>query len=88
MDKFRIDRDEVDNQVDQMRDHEFKRGYTDWNRVLRNWFRTADKHHLLTRKITYRGPELVTDNDRDQDSKKAWEEMEKLAGRRLREGNR
>lgn len=28
-------------ELEKMMDHEFRRGYTDWNRVFRNWVRKA-----------------------------------------------
>ena len=49
MEKFNISKAEVNKQLEEFIDHEFKLSYTDWNRCFRNWFRTAEKHSLLTR---------------------------------------
>ena len=67
MDKFKITRDEVDNQLEEFIDHEFKRSYTDWNRCFRNWFRTADKYSLLTRERVYRQPEVIHPKQKEAD---------------------
>ena len=79
MEKFRVSRDEVENQLEQMIDHEFKRDYTDWNRVFRNWMRTADKHNLLFRPYKPRVVEIVSDEQREIDARKAEENLKRLA---------
>ena len=78
MEKYRITREEVDRQIEELRDHEFRRSYTDWNRVFRNWFRTAEKYELLKRERTYRKPEEVSDEQRYQDQLKFEEDMKRL----------
>lgn len=67
MKKFKITRDEVDNQLEEFIDHEFKRSYTDWNRAFRNWFRTADKYSLLTRERVYKQPDELLPEQRKSD---------------------
>ena len=78
MDKFKITRDEVDNQLGEFIDHEFKRSYTDWNRCFRNWFRTADKYSLLTRERVYRQPEIVHPKQKEADILKFHEQIKKI----------
>lgn len=76
--KFNIDKAEVENQLEQLRDHEFRRNYTEWNRVFRNWFRTADKHQLLKREHKRRQVEVLTDEQRAEDIRKWEDDMRKL----------
>ena len=78
MQKFNISRAEVDRQLEELRDHEFKRGYTDWNRVIRNWFRSANKDDLLKREPVYRKPEELSQEQHDADAEKAWAHMNGL----------
>ncbi len=78
MQKFNISRKEVDRQTEEFRDHEFKRSYTDFNRVFRNWFRSADKYDLLRRERTYRKPEELSQEQHDADAEKAWAHMNGL----------
>ena len=42
---FKITDDEAKRQLELLRDREFRRNYTDWNRVYRNWMRKADVGH-------------------------------------------
>ena len=74
--EFDISRKEVLRQLDLMRDHEFRRSYTDFNRVFRNWLRTADKHGLFERDRKPRRPEEVTDEQRGRDADKSIVEMD------------
>ena len=67
MKKFNISRDEVDKQLEEFIDHEFKRSYTDFNRCFRNWFRTADKYSLLTRDHKYSTIEPLSDEQKTAD---------------------
>ena len=78
MAEFGISREEVDRQTEELRDHEFKRSYTDFNRVFRNWFRAADKYDLLKREPVYRQPEEISQEQHDADAEKAWAHMNGL----------
>ena len=78
IEKFKISRSEVDDQIEQMLDHEFKRSYTDWHRVYRNWFRTADKHNLLKREHVYRTPDVQTSEEKEISDQKGRENLDRL----------
>lgn len=71
--KWRVEKKEILRQLEIMRDHEFRRSYTDWNRVFRNWIRKADEIDSLRRDYQRRAPEPVTE-DMLKDDRKAWEE--------------
>ena len=76
VDKYRITKEEVERQLEEFRDHEFKRSYTDWNRCFRNWFRTAEKHSLLKREHVYRNTiSELSDDERQRDIEKFHEQM-------------
>ena len=68
--KFSISRKECEAQTELMLDHEFKRGYTDWQRVWRNWMRKAEEIQTLRRERKAWKPEVVTDEMRKEDIKK------------------
>ena len=78
MDKFNISREEADNQLDEMIDHEFKRSYADWQRVYRNWFRTAEKHNLLKRDYVYRTPDVQSPEQKEISDQKGKENLDRL----------
>ena len=82
MKKFNISRDEVDNQLEEFIDHEFKRSYTDWNRCFRNWFRTAEKYSLLKREFKHRRPEELSTEELERDRIKSVAEMDEYRKRR------
>ena len=81
MQEFNIAREEVGRQVTIMRDHEFKRSYTDWNRVFRNWMRKAEDINTLHRD-RYSQPDQITAEEREQDNIKAWAELNRLKAMR------
>jgi hypothetical protein len=76
--EFRIDGKEVLRQFELMKDYEFKRNYTDWNRVFRNWIRKADELQLLRRERQYRKVQELTPEERAIDKEKAEENLERL----------
>ena len=78
VEKFKIDVKEVEGQVELMIDHEFKRSYTDWQKVFRNWMRTADKHNLLKRERVPRTVEVLSEEQRVEDARKGWETLNRL----------
>lgn len=74
---FKITGEEVARQLEEFRDHEFRRDYTDFNRCFRNWFRTADKFELLKRERVYVAP-VYSEAERQIDAKKAEENLARL----------
>ena len=78
METFNISRKEVENQVGQLLDYEFKRNYTEWQRVFRNWMRTADKHSLLTKERVYYKPDVLTPEEKAISDEKGQENLDKL----------
>ena len=36
-----LDKKQIAQELEKMRDHEFRRPYSDWDRVFRNWIRKA-----------------------------------------------
>lgn len=81
IEQFKIEKKEVLRQIELMRDHEFRRSYTDWNRVFRNWMRKAEEIDSLRREIR-RVPDIYTEEQRKQDEIKAWRELNKLQGKK------
>jgi hypothetical protein len=81
MKEFKIDRHEVFRQTELMIDHEFKRNYTDWQRVFRNWMRKAEEIGTLKREFKHRNPHIVSDEQKKKDAELATEFMERLAKR-------
>lgn len=78
LETFKISRKELDRQTELMLDHEFRRSYTDFQRVWRNWIRKADEIGTLKREYTHRKPEVVTEDMRQQDMTKFQEQMQSL----------
>lgn len=74
---FKVDKEEVLRQLELMRDHEFRRSYTDWNRVFRNWLRKADEINTFKRAYVPRTVEQVSEAERIADAQKAWAQMKK-----------
>ena len=75
---FRIDKAEVYRQLELMRDHEFRRPYSCWTRVFRNWMRTAERIESLRRERQYRQPDELSDEQRKADEAKAWQDLNRL----------
>ena len=76
---FKIEKKEVERQLELMLDYEFKRSYTDFNRVFRNWMRKADELGSLKRPIKHRVvPRELTQEEREQERQKAEENMQRL----------
>jgi hypothetical protein len=76
--EFDIDSKEVTRQFELMRDYEFKRNYTDYNRVFRNWMRKADELQLLRREHKYKTQHELTEEERQQDIEKFKEQMKRF----------
>lgn len=78
MQTFKVDKKEVYRQLELMRDHEFLRPYSSWDRVFRNWMRKAEDFQTLRRERQYRRPEELSEAQREADAKKAWAELNRL----------
>ena len=77
--EFTVTRKEVARQLMLMRDHEFRRPYSDWSRVFRNWLRKADDIQTFKRErkpFTTAAPEQ-TSEDRAEEQRKFEEQMKK-----------
>jgi hypothetical protein len=78
MDEFNIDEKEVGRQLMLMRDHEFRRPYSDWDRVFRNWIRKADEIQSLKRERKPRQPDILSETDRKAEHEKWLADMKRL----------
>ena len=78
MEKFNISRDEVENQVEYLLDHQFRRDYTEWQRVFRNWMRKANEINTLTREHVYRQPDELSSKDKLISDEKGKENLDRL----------
>ncbi len=78
MENFGITRQEANRQLEEFRDHEFRRDYTDWNKCFRNWFRSADKYDLLKREHKPRLVEEVSEEQLQRDRAASWADIERL----------
>ncbi len=78
MKNYNITQQEADRQLEELRDYEFKRDYTDFNRVYRNWFRTADKYDLLKREHKPRLVEEVSEEQLQKDREDSWADIKRL----------
>ena len=74
---YRVTGGEVLRQVELMRDHEFRRPYSCWDRVFRNWCRKAEELNTWRRARTRVRQAPLTDNDRAEDQRKFEEQMRK-----------
>ena len=79
IEKFDIDEAEVNRQFEQMADHEFRRSYTDWNRVFRNWIRKSSELETLWRERKPWAPEVVTDDMKAEDQRKFDEQIKRFS---------
>ena len=79
--EFNVSEKEVNRQLALMRDHEFRRNYSDWNRVFRNWLRKAEDMQSFKREHKHRTIEQLSDEDRKTDAQKAWEQMKKYGAK-------
>lgn len=81
MKTFRIDRKEFDRQVELLRDHEFRRPYSCWDRVCRNWMRKAEEIQSLRKERVKREEEALDPAKVQAD----WErDMERLGVKVMR----
>jgi len=80
--EYNITAEEVRRQFGLMYDHEFKRSYSDFNRVFRNWIRKADEIGSLKRERQYRTVEPLLPEQREYDKLKAITQMDKYRSKR------
>jgi len=83
MTTFNVTRYEVMRQVGCMMDHEFRRDYSCWNRVFRNWMRKADEIQTLRREHKPRKVVELTEEERQIDAEKAEENLRRLSELRI-----
>jgi hypothetical protein len=76
--KYRVTDEEICRQFEMMRDHEFRRDYTCWQRVFRNWMRKADELSLLKRDRKLRTPTELTEDERVEEILKWQRDLERL----------
>jgi len=74
---FRVTEKEVMRQLELMKDHEFRRPYSCWERVFRNWLRKCDQIGTFQRERQYKQPERLSDAEREQDNEKFKQQMRK-----------
>ena len=78
IENFRINYGEVKRQIELMRDHEFRRSYTDFNRVFRNWIRKADEINTLNKEHIYQQPLEMSKEERQREDVLAWRRLKEL----------
>jgi hypothetical protein len=67
MDEFKVHSGEAFRQARLMHDHEFRRPYSCWDRVFRNWMRKAEELGTLRRERKLRQPEELSEDQRQAD---------------------
>jgi hypothetical protein len=75
---FRVTEKEILRQLELMKDHEFRRPYSCWKRVFRNWLRKADQIGTFKRERQYKQPERLSSEERRQDQQRFEEQMRKF----------
>jgi len=75
---FKVTKEEVERQLELLMDHEFRRTYTDWNRVFRNWMRKAEEIGTLRKERQYRSVQELSEEERAIEAKKAEENLQRL----------
>ena len=75
---FCIDHDEVERQTELFIDREYKTKYTDWQKVWRNSMRKAEEFGQLKRPHIPRTPEEISEEQKEEDRRKGWENMDRL----------
>jgi hypothetical protein len=69
---------QIEDQVDAMKDYEFQRKRTEWQRVFRNWIRSGVEWGKIVPVRKRRMPEEVSEEQRKADAAKAWAELNRL----------
>lgn len=73
--------EQIEDQLEAMRDWEFQKKRTDWDRVFRNWIRKGLEWGQITPPPKHHKPEQVTPQQRQKDIE-AWErDMQRLGVR-------
>ena len=76
---FSITEGEIERQLELCKDHEFRRPYSCWTRVFRNWLRKCEELGTFKRERKLRQPEELSKEDRQADLLK-WREDMKAKG--------
>ena len=79
--EFKVSEKEVKRQLELLRDHEFRRNYTDWNRVFRNWMRKAEDMQAFKRERKHKTIEILSEEEKTTDAQKAWAQMKKYGAK-------
>ena len=74
---FNIAEAEIERQLELCKDHEFRRPYSCWTRVFRNWLRKCEELGTFRRERKLRQPEELSEDERQQDLLRYKEQMEK-----------
>ena len=81
MTTFEITAKEVQRQTELWHEHEYKRAYSDWGRAWKRWFRMAEEYGKLKREYKLRLVEVITEEQRQADRKKADRELAALVAK-------
>jgi len=76
--EFNISEKEAQRQLTLMLDHEFRRPYSSWTRVYRNWIRKAEEIGQLRRERKPRLVEEISDEQRQRDILAFHEDMKRF----------
>lgn len=77
--EYRIDDKEVARQVAKLRRREFRRKYTDWDRVFQNWIIKSHRIGDLHRERAHHRPlQTLSDDERREDQKKFEADIKRL----------
>ncbi len=82
MTEFKVTKSEVLRQLVLMRDHEFRRPYTDWHRVFRNWLRKCEEIETFKRERIRRVVAVLSEEERKTDAQAAWATMHKYGAKK------
>lgn len=69
---------QIQEQVEAMKDYEFRRRRTEWQRVFRNWIRQGISWGNIVPVRRRRMPQEVSEEQRKADEAKAWAELNRL----------
>ena len=70
--------EQISDALEAMRDWEFQKRRTDWDRVFRNWIRKGIEWGQITPVRKPRRPEEITEEQRQEDIRKWKEEMKRF----------
>lgn len=70
--------EQIEDELEAMRDYEYARKRTDWDRAFRNWVRKGIEWGRVTPVRRFRRPEQVSEEQRQQDIEKWRKDMERM----------